>query len=105
MKIWSLIMPLIIALISSVTTISVALISHSSAPKAVESRMVLDNGSETVSPVPQLIQEHKSFSGWPIVLLIIFLCVFFAAKFIGTAFTKNRYEPAEIGEENKAEEV
>ena len=122
LKIWTLVVPIIVAIITSATTIAVALISNAHQMAKVEAKMLASGQSENTeavkmeseSPnsisVEQPIQTEREKAAntlinyWPvIVIILIFSCVFFAAKFIGRAFMRSRYEMVEIDEGEKTD--
>ncbi len=108
-KIWTLANPIILAVISAVTTIVVVVIKSSPPSLTYESGRFTDVNVAFVSPGSvsggQPIQANQKNAymeyWWVIVVALIFLGVFFAAKFIGRTFVRSRYELGEIDEGKK----
>jgi hypothetical protein len=103
-KIWTLVIPVIASVTSSAATVVVALINSQGshvAGTAPAAGTTEPGGGEVAVPY-----FMRSTSFWPaIIVLLVFLCIFFAAKFIGHHFVTSHYELAQVdeGEESTVE--
>jgi hypothetical protein len=124
-RIWTLVVPIILAVIPAATTIALKLIEspkeHASqeVPSPQQLKYAMDERSVSLENTKALEMESESpnsvllyqpiqtkrenaYMRWPVIIVIlIFPCIFFAAKFIGRTFVRSRYELVEIDEGKK----